>query len=357
MKKYAALSIVLLGILGIPFAQACHIPPNPPSCPSCPDGSALININFDDYYAGTLVGGYDHLQLYTSDNNRNIADGMGFTIDINNNKGPNVGALYDTDRRLYYDRYGNRTEDYSNVARRDDNWVARGETGEDPDLETSAYYSGGNEYSQWGNPGEYNGNLQYNNIGNALIIQERVDHNDISCGHLDQVQGRNETSSSDRDQFAPDDDSNGGFIRFNFENAMSGFGFTFGDLDSGETSRTNITFFDSTGTSVEVSFDEFSSGVFADRGSNNTTGTVEWGDGHLNRIDTISVTELNQVMQTPVELLDISSVQFNLSGSGGIGSIHYCYSAVPEASTLLSGAGLLFVAGFFTIRRRRKNKA
>jgi len=351
------LSVALVSMLlvSIQSAIACHIPPNPPDCPQCPPGSTLVDIDFDDYFAGTLVGGdtsnsyYDGLQLYTSDSNSSIYDGLGFTIDVGDQCGnAQVGTLYDTDRRIYTDKYGNATTDYEKAVNRDDDWVARAARGEDPDLETTGFYDKPDEWSQWSG-----GNMKRNTLGNALIIQEHLDCNDVSEGHLDLVQGQ---SNASRDMFAPDDDAAGGYITFEFESAMNGFGFTFADLDWSEVCSTSVTFFDASGASTgEISFNEFQSGVFEDRGTNNTSGSVYWGDNKANRIDTLTVSELNNTMNT--NLSNISTVKFHLSGSGGITHINYChYDAVPEASTLLGSFGLLGLLGLHITRRRKKLK-
>jgi len=362
MKKYASLMLVVAThFCYVSSVMGCHIPPSPPSCPECPPGSTLINIDFDDFLAGTLVGGYSNLQRYTSANNDALAASLGFTIDIGNNNGPvinckevEVGALYDTDRREYYTNNpwdgGTTTTWYNDtsVTNRNDTYIGRGSSGQDTDLEVTNYYSSTGEDSKWAG-----GNMQYYNLGNALIIQEHVDGDDVSQGHLDRVQGLGNPGNW---EFAPDDDADGGFITFEFESAMNGFGFTFADLDCSEVYSTNITFFDTTGESVQVSFAEFiNGGDFSNRGSANTSGTVVWGDNTANRIDTITVAELNQVMGT--SLSNFSSVSFNLSGSGGITHINYCYSAVPEASTVMAGGMIVFLLGGFQVmRKRRKNQ-
>ena len=354
MKRLSVLFVSLM-LFGASFAMACHIPPNPPDCAACPEGSTLIDIDFDDYYAGTLVGAstnlsnYSSLQGYTSANNSNIAEGMGFTITVGAECGDvGVATLYDTDRRIYTDSRGYTTTTYDKVTNRDDSYVARAASGEDPDLETTAYYTSQGEYSAWSG-----GNVQYNTLGNALIIQENFDCTNIYQGHLDLVQGQDTYDRCSGSLYAPDDEANGGYITLEFESAMSGFGFTFADLDWSEVCSTTITFFDTTGASVEISLWEFQSGVFQDRGSNNTSGAVVWGDNKANRIDTLSVSEINSVMNT--SLTNISSVKFHLSGSGGITNINYChYDAVPEASTVLGSFGLLGLLCLHFVRRRKK---
>jgi len=364
MKKCASLlAVIAAPFLFVNVLFGCHIPPNPPSCPQCPPGSTLVDIDFDDFLAGTLVGGYSSLQRYSSASNSNLADGLGFSIDIGNNRGPvvnckevEVGALYDTDKREYFtSKTGDGTATTTvytktNLANRNDDYVARASAGQDSDLEVTGYYTSSGEYSRWSG-----GNMQNYNLGNALIIQENVDSDDVSTGHLDYVQGLGDPRNYN---FAPDDDADGGFIQFEFESAMNGFGFTFADLDLSEICSSYITFFDTTGSSIQVSFADFSSGNFSNRGTSNTSGTVVWGDNKANRIDTITVAELNQVMGS--SLNNISSVKFNLSGSGGITHINYCYqyAPVPEASTVVAGGMMVFLlGGLQLLRLRRKQRS
>ncbi len=357
--KNTFILLVATAFFGVSASVACHIPPNPPSCPSCPEGSSLIDIDFDDFYAGTIVGATsrdsrnDGLQRFTSAGNSAIEEGTGFTITVGSQPGEcavKAATLYDTDRRQYFDSRGNLTTDYEKAVRRDENWVGRAGSGEDSDLETTNRGSYPNEYTEWSG----GGNMAEYNLGNALILQQNLDCNDIDEGHLDLVQGRDQSNYCD-EIFAPNDYNSGGFIELSFESAMNGFGFTFADLDDDEISRTSITFFDTSGTSVTVTFDEFSTGVFEDRGSNNTSGKVDWGGTSANRIDTITVAELNNVMNT--SLNDISKVNFYLQRSGGITHINYChYEAVPEASTTVAAFGLFGLLGFHFMRRRKKAK-
>lgn len=338
-----AISAVFFGFVS---ANACIIPPPPPPpCPSCPTN--CVSIDFDDFYAGTLLGytsdGGTSFQRYESATNSNIADGMGFTIEIHNNSGgAEVASLYDTDKRLFQTNDG--ATHYGDTEYTDVIGVVANSEGQ--------YYGGTRDSDleyRWNG-----GNVAYEHLGNALIIQEDVytDHSAftpdyLEDGHLRYVQG-------DYDRYqgkVPDDEAAGGYIQFGFETAMDSFGFTFADLDAGEDA--SITFFDTSGQSIEVGFEEFSSGLFQNR-SQNTSGSVVWENNYANRIDAISVAELNQVMGS--NLNNFSQVKFGLSNSGGITHINYCYSPVPEPSTYLAGSALLFMIGFHFSRSRKKRK-
>jgi len=303
-----------------------------------------VTVDFEDFYAGTLVG-YSNtysntgLQRYTSANNADLASGMGFTVKIDSNYGPDVGALYDTDQRIYTSTNGGNTRTYSSV-----NGVVSGSegdalTGEDPDLEYDAT-------SGWNG-----GNLECERLGNALVIQEHAKSSNISDGHLYYAQGK---SNSKKNRYAPDDSSRGGYIKFSFETDINRFGFDFIDLDNtnGNGESASITFYDfNTGENVEVGFSEFSTGSFSDRDAN-VSGDVVWGDGTANRIDGISVAELNEVMGT--NLTSFSAVKFRMAGSGGIGGISYHYSPVPESSTVVAGGLIFLFLGMLHFARMRR---
>ena len=135
----------------------------------------------------------------------------------------------------------------------------------------------------------YGGNLNNERQGNALIIQEHLGISDwygsvssspsaLDHGHLYFTTGdHNWDTRNNWNKYAPDDDSSGGTISFDFETNLSSFGFNLVDLDSGEDG--SITFIDSLGTSATVDLTEFSSsgGDFFNRGINNTSGTVVLG--------------------------------------------------------------------------------
>ncbi len=330
--------------------------------------SSSIEVDFDDFYSGTLLGYTNSSvdrQLYSSSNSYSpLGAGQGFTIQIDNNYGPDVGALYDTDTRVYLDSSGNEIIRYEDLpghspvattAGRELGSEGDGNSGEDTDLEFDR------------TNGWYGGNLNDERQGNALVIQEHLGISDwygsvsnspsaLDHGHLYFTTGdHNWDTNNNWKKYAPDDDSNGGTICFDFETNLSSFGFNFVDLDRGEDA--SITFVDSLGSSATINLDEFSSssGDFFNRGSNNTSGTVVWGDGKANRVDAISVSELNSVLGT--NLNNFEKVSFNLSGSGGISAIHYGYSAVPEPSTVFAGLGLFAFMGLHFFRSRRKSKS
>lgn len=268
-----------------------------------------IEIDFNDFDSGTLVG-FDsltsrtYLQRYRSSNNSDLDPGQGFDLKvINPNNYDDAGSLYDTDRT----------------------------GGEDPDLEFN--FDGGNQV----------GIRQ----GNALIIQESFDGNDIANGKLDLKYGQHQGSNTR----APDDEAGGGYLKFYFESGISEFGFTFIDLEE-SAKDTIITFRDSnTGMSASVGFDEFVSGGLFDQ-TGVGAGQVVWGNNHANKINPISVADLNNVLGKNFTTFD--QVKFRLKGSGGISNMYYnTGTPVPEASTLLGGAGVLLIIGFHFWRRRK----
>ena len=345
MKKSSIFFAVALAALGFAVSPIHAVIVN---------GSS-VTVDFEDFYAGTLVGYSNtyqntHLQRYTSDNNANLAPGTGFTVRIDNNCGPDVGALYDTDRRTYldYKYYGaSETRIYDKVDAVQSNSQGSAGYGEDPDLE---YDSTGGWSGGWNG-----GNLKNERLGNALIIQEHATWNNIADGHLYYTQGQHYEKYN---KYAPDDSAYGGYMKFTFETDINSFGFDFIDLDCGYCSgeHASITFYDfNTNRHVSVNFSEFSHGAFSNRDAN-VTGNVVWGDGKANRIDSISVAELNEVMGT--NLTSFSAVKIRTSGSGAVAGIRYHYTPIPEASTVLAG-GLIFLAlaGIQVMRIRRRARS
>ncbi len=272
-----------------------------------------ITIDFEDFESGTLLG-YDdlntntHLQRYRSSNNSDLDPGQGFDLTINNpSNSKDAAALYDSNRS----------------------------GGEDPDLEFD--YKGGNQ--------------QGIKQGNVLIIQESFDGNDISNGELDLAYGKHQSDS----KRAPDDEANGGMIKFSFESNISQFGFTFIDLDESNMT-TSITFRDTnTNTTAKITFNEFEkSGLFDQTGVG--AGQVVWGDRTANKVNPITVADLNNVLGK--DFSSFNEVQFDLKGSGGISNVYYSTGTpVPEASTYIGGTGILLLIGFHFYRRRKQKAA
>ena len=335
--RFSSLSTCVLALLFCTFSTSAIVISN-----------QTVTVDFDEYYAGTLLGYSDpssntHLQRYTSSANNDLSAGQGFELTVQSDGGADVAALYDTDRRIYEKSNGGATLHYHQVTSVRDNSEGDAAAGEDSDLEIDD-----------GTDGEWEGgNLQNTRLGNALIIQENFDSDDISQGHLDLVQGQDSNSN----KRAPDDSGAGGYISFGFESSIYSFGFSWIDLDEriNGVYGTTITFVDTSGTvdqSVTVDFVEFESGVFQSR--NGVDQNVVWGDGHANNISSISVAELNNVMNTNLNSFD--EVRFDLKGSGGIGHVTYSFSAVPEPSTYAFGAGMILLIGVHFWRNRKKAK-
>jgi hypothetical protein len=227
--------------------------------------------------------------------------------------------------------------------------------GEDPDLEFDT--TGGWE----------GGNLQGTRLDNALIIQEHTgiakwngsvssSPRAVDRGHLYFVQGEHNWGTNNNWQkYAPDDEARGGSINFNFETTIDNFGFDFIDLDRGENvSNTTITFTDTVGNQSTISFDEFTSGGDFDQTGN--SGEVVWGDGTANRIDGISLDQINNFQSSfgGNQLNNFDQVTINLNGSGGIATIRYNLMApVPEASTVISASAIALLIGVHFYRRRK----
>lgn len=328
---------------------------------------SYVEVDFDDFYSGTLVG-YENRrvdrQLYSSSNAYSPLDnGMGFDIHIDSNGNCDVGTFYDTDRRLYDTSSNGSSQSYYDLpgsspvatdSGRLPGTEGQGAVGEDPDL----------EYDTTG--GWTEGNLQNQRQGNALIIQENFgiakwkgsvsnSPSAISRGHLYFTQGQHNWGTNNNWQkYAPDDNASGGSITFDFETNINSFGFNFIDLDGSEGAT--ITFTDSTGITTTVGFDQFEAGGSFQQGAAGSTDEVVWQNGAANRINPISVADVNSTLNT--NLSNFESVTINLTGSGGISQIRYGFSTpVPEASTVASAAGIVLLIGFHFFRTYRKRKA
>ncbi len=137
----------------------------------------------------------------------------------------------------------------------------------------------------------------------------------------------------------PNDHGGGGQITLNFDVGLVEFGFDFIDLDQADSG--SITFLDvSTGSVATVNFSDFEDGASAPFGRSG----VSFGNRHANRVLDLTAEDLG--------LTSFDEVQFNLSSSGGIGTVYGTTvpGAVPEPSMPAMLLGSMTVLGF--LRRR-----
>lgn len=157
------------------------------------------------------------------------------------------------------------------------------------------------------------GNIADERLGNLLIIQE----NSVDCG----------TGIC----AAPDDEGSrpAGTLIFDFDVAVTSFGFDLVDVDSLDDEVGSITFFDGM-SSTTVSMLSFLSGL-------------PIGDNSANRITPFLVGDLNGISQ-------ITRVEMNFGGSAAVDNV--TYDVVPEPATgALIGLGLALMSRVGRSRR------
>lgn len=253
-------------------------------------------------------------------------------------------------------------------------------SGADPDLERDPSAESRNDWD--------GGNLVGQNLGNLLIIQENAPtlsewNNRQLTGVADNAQAPNPT--------APDDNANGGRIRFDFDASITQFAWNWADLD--DPAGTYIRFVDTkTGVFAQIDFRQFSdapAGNPADGDYYERLG-VDWaefgpgnGDGYANSFTAVTIAEIAGSAGQPDsafrdengntagvllnttrgwrKLIDSSAaaapasfdqVEFVFAGSGGLALI--AFEVVPEPSTYAALAGAAALVGVVIVRRRRR---
>ncbi len=163
----------------------------------------FVNVDLEDFFGGTIIndqnGGNNQIFENLGDPGSGIqtTTEIGFTIQATLNSYTNgvangggsvrSAALYDTDRRRYYDAVtgGNITTVYADIKRRDDASAGQAVIGEDNDL----------EYDSIGGPSWSGGNTTARQ-GNMVIVQENITNTEAFQGHLYHAQGQDSNSTS-----------------------------------------------------------------------------------------------------------------------------------------------------------------
>ncbi|MEP5672108.1 MAG: PEP-CTERM sorting domain-containing protein [Luteolibacter sp.] len=143
--------------------------------------------------------------------------------------------------------------------------------------------------------------------------------------------------NTNTDLTTPNDAAAGGTMVLDFDLSLSEFGFDFIDLDT--SANGSITFSDISGGSgsTTIGFAQFEQGY----GGVFERANVTFGDRYANRVLGITASDLG--------LTSFDRVSFNLTSSGGIGTIYA--TTVPEPSTSL--VAILGLAGMALSRKRR----
>jgi hypothetical protein len=321
----------------------------------------FVNVDLEDFFAGRLINDQNGGANQIFENLGKPGSGILTTTDIGfsinatrnsyNNGVANGGgstqsaALYDTDRRLYYDATsgGSQTRVFSQIQRRDDASAGQAGKGEDPDLEYDE--TSGNNWA--------GGNITTRQ-GNMVIVQENVTGAEASQGHLNLAQGADGGSANN----SPDDMTQGE-LKFTFQADLTRYDFTWIDLE--RENEVWVTFSgikDTNGGSladVRIRFDDFDVGGTYDQGTN-------WGDNHANTViigvdSSFTPSGNNSHTAFAANTASFNTVIFDTgTNSGGVGNFAYRLKdpvvVYPEASTVVAMLTLLLSGLFFYCWKR-----
>ena len=227
---------------------------------------------------GSVGSGYDFNSLQPYDEIFGAGSGVTFSAVSNGTGSQNLLTVYNSD----------------------------GAGGLDDDLE--APFLGGN--------GDLSGGLR-----NALILQTGTDG--TAANNID----------------LPNDEATGGIFTISSGAALTAFAFTYIDLDAGgPTAGSTLTVSDSiSGEFVTIGFLDFEDGS----GSDFEVANAEFGDNHVNVVDSITLANLQAV--NPL-ITQFDTIVLNAAGSGALGDV--TLTSIPEPSSMmllgLSSVSLLF---------------
>mgnify|MGYP001545908772 CR=1 FL=1 len=192
------------------------------------------------------------------------------------------------------------------------------------------------EYSQWFTVSATNPNRSFGGYAIIWDAETHTDDSDLLTAELDAliVSERNPGSGT----FRPDDEAGtGATILFDFTESITDFTINWVDLDEPNAlGNYSIAFLDELGNELfKVTFETL----------NGLSGGFTLANNSLNLIDP-------KLAGFDFSQYDVDKALVTFGGSGGIGSIQFGITSVPEPTTMvLMGLGLAGIAGVRRLKR------